>query len=322
MSEVAVQFGDGNSLIGVVTEPAHVSLAVDRPAVLLLNAGGIHRSGPHRLYVKIARSLTAAGFIVLRFDFSGIGDSQGRTEYISPRKGFTLDTLQAMDYLQRTRKVNHFILLGICYGGVIAYETALCEQRVIGTILINPQGFTFYAGYNLTDYQSRLAGYYSSRFVVFPAASWRRVTRFITGQTEYRRVFKTLAITLVRLFVPTRGMKPEVVRIREGFKLLAERGVNLLLIYSNRDPGMVELKVIFGSRFRQLYRDRNFGLIVVKKADHLFTLLKNQDLVVTQVLQWVKAAWTKDGPMEESESREMLGIMLPQASPQPPDPIW
>ena len=44
-------------------------------AVVLLNAGLIHRSGPFRLYTRLARKLAKSGYIVLRFDLPGIGDA-------------------------------------------------------------------------------------------------------------------------------------------------------------------------------------------------------------------------------------------------------
>jgi hypothetical protein len=47
------------------------------PAVMfvLLNAGAVHRQGPFRLYVHLARRLAALGFSCVRFDQPGIGDS-------------------------------------------------------------------------------------------------------------------------------------------------------------------------------------------------------------------------------------------------------
>jgi hypothetical protein len=72
MNEEAVLIG--GSLVGILSRPpAGVDPAM--PGVLLLNAGRIHRVGPNRLYVAIARRLAAMGFAVCRFDLSGIGDS-------------------------------------------------------------------------------------------------------------------------------------------------------------------------------------------------------------------------------------------------------
>ena len=58
--ERGVVFGDGR-LLGVPTSPPDE--ARDRPCVVILNAGVIHRVGPGRLSVDIARRAAAAGFL-------------------------------------------------------------------------------------------------------------------------------------------------------------------------------------------------------------------------------------------------------------------
>src|SRR5205823_1145017 len=73
LREAAHLFGRGRNLVGVVTRPTR--LRADLPAVLLLNAGNIHRVGPNRIYVRAARSIAARGGLVCRFDFAGLGDS-------------------------------------------------------------------------------------------------------------------------------------------------------------------------------------------------------------------------------------------------------
>src|SRR5260370_40275597 len=75
MKEEAVLFGEKKSLVGVVTDPPTTTGNHLRPPVILLNPGIVHRVGPGRIYVKIALALVAAGFVVLRFDFSVIGGS-------------------------------------------------------------------------------------------------------------------------------------------------------------------------------------------------------------------------------------------------------
>src|SRR5689334_20064244 len=70
-AENAIVFGGDVRLVGIVTTPAETR--ADRTGVILLNAGVVHRVGPNRLYVTLARRLAQAGLTVLRFDHSGIG---------------------------------------------------------------------------------------------------------------------------------------------------------------------------------------------------------------------------------------------------------
>src|ERR1700754_2059370 len=70
-----VMIGARNSMVGLVTQPVDYEPS-DRPVFVILNSGIIHRVGHHRMYVSLARMLARAGYQVLRFDLSGIGDSE------------------------------------------------------------------------------------------------------------------------------------------------------------------------------------------------------------------------------------------------------
>src|SRR5499433_2699330 len=135
MKEEAVQFGEGKALVGIVSSVPHVS--GNKPAVLLLNPGIVHRAGPGRIYVKIARALAARGFTVLRFDFSGIGDSAVRLDNRRFEESSVDETRAAMSFLHATRGCDCFILMGGCSGAAVALETAGLDRRAIGVIAIN-----------------------------------------------------------------------------------------------------------------------------------------------------------------------------------------
>src|SRR5437867_887582 len=121
MTERVVQFGDGNSLVGVLSEPAAGMKPGSRPAVILLNAGTLHRVGPHRVYVRIARVLASEGFPVLRFDLSGLGDSAPRRDNVPYRESTLRETRDAMDCLAGQGVGRQFLLMGFCEGADIAF---------------------------------------------------------------------------------------------------------------------------------------------------------------------------------------------------------
>jgi len=101
MRERTVRFGKSAVLEGVLSEPTNQS--VGAPAVLMLNPGILHRVGACRFHVHAARALAAAGATVLRFDFSGIGDSDSRKDSLSFEDAAALETREAMDYLAELR---------------------------------------------------------------------------------------------------------------------------------------------------------------------------------------------------------------------------
>lgn len=73
MNEICCQFGEGNHLAGISTEPEG---RAPRDELLLINAGLPPKFGPFRPYAKLARRLARDGRRTLRFDLGGIGDRQ------------------------------------------------------------------------------------------------------------------------------------------------------------------------------------------------------------------------------------------------------
>ena len=130
MKESAFKFGKYESLVGIISDPF-----VDpnnRPAVIILNSGLLHGVGPNCLHVKIARKLASVGFVVLDLIFSGIGDSEIRSDSVLFEKSSKSETQQAMDFLTSARGVQEFILMGICSRADIAFQVARAVSRVVG----------------------------------------------------------------------------------------------------------------------------------------------------------------------------------------------
>ena len=78
MNEMVVSIGTNDALVGVYTAPACETsrdTPGDAPTVILLNAGVVHRSGPFRLHVEVARRLASLGYPCFRFDLAYLGDS-------------------------------------------------------------------------------------------------------------------------------------------------------------------------------------------------------------------------------------------------------
>jgi hypothetical protein len=113
MREEALLFGKTKSLVGIITDPPEVKRSNRLPGIILLNAGIIHRVGPNRMHVKIARTLAAMGFVVLRFDFSGIGDSMFRDDNLPFEESAVRETQETMEYLTATRGIKQFHLIGM-----------------------------------------------------------------------------------------------------------------------------------------------------------------------------------------------------------------
>lgn len=134
--ERVIQFGPGQSLIGILTTSR--SASGDLPHVVIVNAGIIHRVGPNRLYVDMARAVAAQGYPVLRFDLAGIGDSDSTRGGASLTDSAMHDVRAAMDHLAATRSATRFLVFGLCSGANYAAMAAFADPRVAGLMLIDP----------------------------------------------------------------------------------------------------------------------------------------------------------------------------------------
>ncbi|NNF65268.1 MAG: alpha/beta hydrolase, partial [Acidimicrobiia bacterium] len=97
MNEQIIYFGENRNLLGILTVPDHPR--PDAPTIVLLNAGLLHRVGPNRLHVAVARRLAAKGYSSFRFDMAGVGDSElveGGLLYVERTRA---DVVASMDAL-------------------------------------------------------------------------------------------------------------------------------------------------------------------------------------------------------------------------------
>ncbi|MGE5622515.1 MAG: hydrolase 1, exosortase A system-associated, partial [Bacillota bacterium] len=166
----------GASLYGVLSLPA-------RPGsygLLIVVGGPQYRIGSHRQFVLLARAFAAAGYPVFRFDYRGMGDSEG------DMRGFAeIDQdMQAAigQFLAAAPSVQQIVVLGLCDGATAAMLYAHQDRRVSGLVLINPWAHT-----EAGEAKARLKHYYRAR--LFAPELWRKIT---SGNFDYRRAARSL----------------------------------------------------------------------------------------------------------------------------------
>ncbi len=144
--EILTLGGDGR-LVGIVSHPSGrdrvargttMAPGTLDPGLILLNAGVLHRVGPHRLHVTLARRLAGAGITGLRLDLGGIGDSAASPDMTSFRESAVADTRLAMTGMTEMFGTPRFVLFGICAGADNSIATALVDDRVAGIVLVDP----------------------------------------------------------------------------------------------------------------------------------------------------------------------------------------
>jgi alpha-beta hydrolase superfamily lysophospholipase len=292
LRERAVLFGPRNTLFGILGTPPPDKARPDVPAIILLNAGTVHRVGSHRLYVPLARHWAELGFTVLRVDLSGIGDSpvpEGQTENLTyPRDGLD-DARAAMDFLTQTTTARKFIVAGLCSGGDIAFQLGFKEPRVASAIMINPRTFCV-NDLSMVDSYEEARWYQQS---VTQSDKWKKLLR---GDVNITRALK-LAAPKVKDLVVRRAMRAvtslmEVVRPNASaveakretdvpycLRTMAQRGVDTYLFVSEHDPGVDYVDANYGPAMRALASVPGFLRTDMKGTDHTFTARWAQEQV-------------------------------------------
>src|SRR5688572_14342340 len=67
----------GDQCIGVYSQPDPGASRPSSIGIVVIVGGPQYRIGSHRQFVTLARDLARAGIPVLRFDYRGMGDSDG-----------------------------------------------------------------------------------------------------------------------------------------------------------------------------------------------------------------------------------------------------
>ena len=133
-SEKALIFGSGPAaLVGILHPGAHRQRSI---GVLVVVGGPQYRVGSHRQFVVMARALAASGYDVLRFDYQGMGDAEGRFA------GFEhcgQDIQAALDVFCKERPALQGVaIFGLCDGASAAMMYAPRDPRIVGLIAANP----------------------------------------------------------------------------------------------------------------------------------------------------------------------------------------
>jgi alpha-beta hydrolase superfamily lysophospholipase len=132
----------GKTLTATIHNPfGQKSIQKTFPLVIICHGFVGNRIGVDRLFVKTAKELTQDGYVVIRFDYSGCGESEG--EYGKTGLDDLIEqTKTVIDYGSELPMINpdEITLLGHSLGGATAILTAARDSRVRKLILWAPVG--------------------------------------------------------------------------------------------------------------------------------------------------------------------------------------
>lgn len=269
------------------------------------------RVAPHRLYLNMADRFVALGYSVLRFDFYGLGDSEGEVheEYLADLYGaiqvgrYIDDTIAAMDWMQGTYGTSQFIVSGLCGGAITGLFAGARDPRIICLlglaipVIIDGSRIDF-AKY-MTDAQLSATRYGYLQKLWDPGA-WRSWVRFLTFQSDYSVIARSLLKPLlVRL--QAKRSAPVTPTQNEGgdntnpyfaaafFSMVStSRYVYLVFAGMDRLYWEFEKKFVEANRAQLESHASWYEIHVTKDANHIFSFREWEEDMLDQCSRWLR----------------------------------
>ncbi|KFI22364.1 hydrolase [Nitrosococcus oceani] len=252
--------------------------------VLVVVGGPQYRVGSHRQFVLLARRLAEAGVPVFRFDYRGMGDSEGGARTF---ESIEVDIRAAIDtFLEAAPGLREVIIWGLCDAASAACFYAPSDSRVVGLVMLNPwvrteQGLA-------TVY---LKHYYFRRLV--SGDFWRKIWRLEFDYTDSLRSFKGLLrkANAPREKIEEGDSEKTVSLPSRVYDALAQFQGQVLFILSGKDLTADEFRdtISASAAWRRLLRSKNIERRELPAADHTFSRRIWRDQVAEWTLAWARS---------------------------------
>lgn len=263
------------ALYGILSLPRQAQSC----GVLIVVGGAQYRAGSHRQFTLLARDLAAHGFPVLRFDYRGMGDSEG-----SMRNFETIgdDICAAVDrFMAEAPSIRKVVIWGLCDGASAALLYAHQDPRIAGLVLVNPWARTE-AGIAKTY----LKHYYHARLM--DAELWKKIGR---GKFDYSAASRSL-LQLIGRALGSKVMAgasdsdslPD--RMLHGFSRFKGR---VLLILSGNDLTAREFSELErgSAQWQKLIRSDRVQRFELHGANHTFARRAWREAIAARTREWL-----------------------------------
>jgi pimeloyl-ACP methyl ester carboxylesterase len=281
MREHTLQFGARDRLVGTICLPeAEGSTAASPRAeigVVSFNAGFISRHGPHRLNVKLSRFLAGRGFPSLRFDLSGLGDSNPFPGDLEMSARTRQDLKDAVDLLCARTGVEKVILIGLCSGTDACLDAAAADARAAGLYLLDPWAFATPRS-RLNTLQKKIGRH--GTFVRVLLAATRALRDLSSGRSGATPGDRLRAAALdVRV-------KPAPQEFARLLQAASRHGASLHILYTGSSTATYN----YDSQFRELFAPLGVPTTIAVEYrpdySHMFTEIWMQAELLDRLAGW------------------------------------
>jgi pimeloyl-ACP methyl ester carboxylesterase len=274
--------------------------------LICLNTGLNDMAGWHRIQVKTARFLAEKGFNVLRYDDSGIGDSDGIIDgesivdiFSRIETGmFVENANRIVDYISEKFQDHKLIYLGFCGGGLTGIFSAATNKMIHGTISIGaPVTLSSNEYFHKRDpwvVQKNVENYWQK---IFRIRSW---LRFLTFRGDYRTVFTSVFMFLKHKLGGAYSEKPaatnEVKKVNlnhvffNEFKKFVKRNIPCLFFYAENDSATWEFKKYFLDVYKnsENWNKDKFVFFEAQNANHILSSEESQQLLNEHIMGYLE----------------------------------
>lgn len=274
---------EGDRLVGLACVPPQPTAA----GVLIIVGGPQYRAGSHRQFTLLARSLARDGVASFRFDYRGVGDSEGQMrdfEFIDA------DVRAAIDAFQRlVPQVKRIVIWGLCGAADAALYYGHTDLRVKRMILLNPWAHT-----ESGAAQARLKHYYLRRLT--QKSFWLKLVSgnfgFLTSLTDLLRNRRLAAASRTRTPAEPGAPADERAYIDRMLAGMRRFSGKIHFVLSENDLTAQEFRQLADNdrQWKRALGARNVELVQVPEANHTFSTQAWRVQVEALTKTWIAAS--------------------------------
>jgi len=273
---------NGDRLVGIATQPEPRSDL----GVLIIVGGPQYRVGSHRQFTLLARRLAQEGIASFRFDYRGMGDSEGEMRYF---EAINDDIRAAIDAFQKTNPaVQKIALWGLCDAASAALYYAPTDPRVIGQTLLNP-----WVHSEAGAARARLKHYYLSRLM--QRSFWSKLLR---GGIKLSNSVGDLADSARQASASNSTAQATPTDPRHGSVGYIDRMLSGLKTFEGKTQIILSEADLVAQEFQQLQKlnktwakacsESGVEQYTVEKANHTFSTAAWRAKAESQTLNWLR----------------------------------
>lgn len=282
MEEQPITFDcEGCRLVGIITQPPEPA----ETGVIIVVGGPQYRAGSHRQFTLLARYLADQGIASIRFDYRGMGDSEGEMRNF---ENVDNDIRTATEtFLRYVPIVRHIAIWGLCDAASAALYYGHTDVRVRKLILLNPWVHT-----EVGASRARLKHYYLSRLT--QRSFWAKL---LSGKFEFRKSAGDLSKSAQNIAAassrtastpidPRHGSPDYINRMLDGLKRFQGE---VVIILSGKDLTAQEFVTLceHDEQWKKTVKNRHYCQHVIDGANHTFSSKTLRESVARFTSEWL-----------------------------------